>query len=276
MTTSEDEFSMSLTNIMRVASHDSTGIHKQAHHANMNVMEYASETGPCSWPHTEWSSLVELIKDNFAPSSPLQQDGAISIGETVTYRQPEPKAEEKNSSPIAQEYDPTPPVPSPPPPPTSTCSFHAVRLSEYLWMAVILKCEEDGKWHLRRSRGHNDEEIRAFLNEMSLKLTVSTLFDKATIDSAKKTPRDSQNTLPGKDLVRVWQGWDETDTQGFLRELKRSFQLRPQSPYAESLRRGGTPRLIRKRQQRTVSHSDSAIAFFVGAGLELKQPQARP
>jgi hypothetical protein len=276
ITTSEDEFSMSFTNIMRVASHDSTGIHKHAHHVNMNVMEYASETGPCSWPHTEWSSLVELIKDNFAPLRPLQQDGSISIREAVTCRQPEPKAAEEGASLIANGYDPPPPVPPPPPPaPTSTCSFHTIRLSDYLWMVAILKCEDDGKWHLRRARGHSDEEIRAFLNEMSLKLTVSSVFDKKNIDSAKKTPRDPQHALPGNDLVRVWQGWDEMDMQGFLRELKKSFRLRPQSPYMERLRRGATPRSNRKRQ-RTVSHSDSAIAFFVGAGIELKQPQTPP
>jgi hypothetical protein len=231
----------------------------------MNVMEYASETGPCSWPHTEWNSLVELIKDEFSLSSPSQEYGFIS-GDAVTYRQQDSKAAEKSSSQMAHGYEP--PFVPPPPPPTSTCSFHTIRLSVYLWMVAILKCEEDGKWHLRRARGHNDEEIRAFLNEMSLKLRVSCLFDKKSIESVKKTAPDYQHALPGHDLARIWQEWDETNTQGFLRELKRSFRLRPQSPYMESLRRRGTPRSLRKRQQ-TVSHSDSAIAFFVGTSIPL-------
>lgn len=274
--TSEDDF---LTSIMRAASHDSSGGSVQAHQVNMNVMEYAPETGPCSWPHTEWHGLVELLQDESAPATTSNSE---EDRQTVTYRPPEPAVDEGRTvkrplSLIALEHALPPSPPPPPPPPTkpaSTSSFHVIRLSEYVWMCCIIKNEEDGKWHLRRSRGHSDEEIRAFLNDMSTKLKVSSLLDKPSLQD--RVPTEPQHSSPGHDLDRVWQQFDEDHVQGFLRELKKSFRLRPQSPYMESLQDREATNASRKRQMRkrsrAVSHSESALAFFVGTDFVLEKP----
>lgn len=267
--TTEDDFTRSLANIMRPVSQDST---TTAHHYQMSVMEYPPATGPVSWPYTEWTLLVDLVKEDL---SPAQDDGFSSSVQAVTYRQPEPEVLTKKPTSVA--FGLPPPVQAPPPPskPTTDSSFHLVRLSEYMTMIAIVKCEDDGKWHLRRTRGHTDEEIRVFLNEMALKLKVSVLFDKDSVETVKTAFRqnESHRQPPEQDLVRAWQQWDEANTQEFLRELKKSFQLRPQSPYMENLRnrgaiaRGSSGR--RRKKQRAVDYSESAMAFFMGPDLQL-------
>ena len=276
---SDDDFSRSVTNIIRAASQDGTSTSLQAQHANMHVMEYPPETGPCSWPYTEWSHLVELIREEFEASSPTQDHGSSSARDAVTVRQPEPKVSDTNAAKSSLiPLSPSSLVPSPPPPrPIASSSFHMIRLSDYLWMVAIVKCEEEGKWHLRRTRGHNDEEIRAFLDGMSFKLKVSSLFDKKSTVGAKKAtrPSDPQHLLPGHDLARVWQEWDEANTEGFLRALKKSFQLRPQSPYVENLRHRGLGTPINssfRKQKRSLSYGESAMAFFVGSDIQLRRP----
>ena len=265
---SEDDFSRSLASIVRTVSQDSV-TSLQARQSQINVMEYAPETGPVSWPYTEWKMLVELVKDEFSSSS---KNGGFSSVQAVTYRQPEPKEKNKQCTSVELEQSSLVLLPPPPPPPkpTTDSSFHLVRLSDYITMVVIVKCEDDGKWHLRRTRGHSDEEIRVFLNEMALKLKVSILFD--SVETVKKTALASQQP-PGHDLVNVWQHWDKANTHGFLRELKRSFQLRPQSPYMESLSRHGlnTPTRLTSKKKRDVSYSESAAAFFLGPELQLKR-----
>ena len=182
----EDDFTRSLANIIRPSSQDASSA---AHQSHMSVMEYPSETGPVSWPYTEWNLLVDLVKEDL---SPTEDDGV----QAVTYRQPEPpKVVAKKPTSVAFGLPPPAPVTPPPPLKAKTdSSFHLVRLSEYITMVVIVKCEDDGKWHLRRTRGHTDEEIRVFLNEMALKLKVSVLFDKDSVDNVKTTfrPNDSQ------------------------------------------------------------------------------------
>jgi len=263
----EDDFTRSLANIMRPASQDSV---VPAHHSQMNVMEYPPSTGPVSWPYTEWSLLVELVKEDLAPAS--QDDGFSSV-QAVTYRQPEPSKDATKNVPEPLSLGLPPSIPAPPPKPATDSSFHLVRLSDYITIVAIVKCEDDGKWHLRRSRGHTDEEIRVFLNEMALKLKVSILFDRDSIKTVKKSSRHAESQKsPEHDIVRVWQQWDEANTQGFLRELKKSFQLRPQSPYMENLcNRGMNTTPGGRRKKRALSYGESALAFFVGPELELRR-----
>lgn len=267
MPASEDDFSRSLANIMRPASQDSAVPTHQ-----MSVMEYPPETGPVSWPYTEWTLLVELVKEDLAPAS--QDDGFSSV-QAVTYRQPEPSPKEVATKKVPSiALGLAPPIPAPPPPkPMTDSSFHLVRLSDSITMVAMVKCEDDGKWHLRRTRGHSDEEIRVFLNEMALKLKVSILFDKDSVESVKKSSRHSDSKQPPEgDIVSVWQQWDESNTQGFLRELKRTFQLRPQSPYMENLcSRGVITTPGGRRKKRALSYGESAMAFFLGPELQLQR-----
>lgn len=258
----DGDFSMSLANIMRPASQDSSA---PAHSSQMSVMEYPPTTGPVSWPHSEWSQLVELVKQDLSPC--MDDDGFTSV-QAVTYRQPDPTPapppkEKKTFTPLGL----PPPVP-PPPKQRTDSSFHLVRLGEFTTMVVIVKCDDDGKWHLRRTRGHSDEEIRVFLNEMALKLKVSILFEK--IDKTKLRLKTDERD----DLARAW--GKASNAQDFLGELKRSFHLRPQSPYMENLSRGRgmtTPGGSR-RKKRAVSYGESALAFFVGPDLPLKRREA--
>lgn len=228
-------------------------------------MEYPPQTGPVSWPHSEWHTLVELVKEDLSPST--RDDGFTSV-QAVTFRQPEPLKVDKKGPPSALGLPPQ--APPPPPKRASTSSFHLVRLSEYLSMVVIVKCEDDGKWHLRRTRGHSDEEIRVFLNEMALKLKVSILF--GSVNDFRQQLVDSKKEDDER-LVQAWKQWDdEANTQEFLRELKRSFHLRPQSPYMEKLRsrRGGKQSSRRRSKKRSVDYGESALAFFVGNDIQLE------
>jgi hypothetical protein len=261
----EDDFSRSLANIIRPAPQDTTATSSQS---QMSVLEYPSETGPVSWPYTEWTLLVDLVKEDLSP----KDDGTGSV-QAVSYRQPEqPKEAPKNPTSVA--FGLPPPVPTPPPPPASESSFHLVRLSKFTTMVAIVNCEDDGKWHLRRTRGHTDEEIRVFLNKIGLNLKVAVPFDKGSVEIAKKKFRSKESQQMPHDLVSMWQQWDESNTQHFLRELKKSFQLRPQSPYMDNLRnrfgkRVGANASGHKKQRATVNYSESAMAFFMGPDLLL-------
>jgi hypothetical protein len=248
----EDDFARSFASIMRPSSQETTS---SGMSSCMNVMEYPPATGPVSWPYAEWTVVVELIKE-----APCQDDAV----QAVTYRQPEPPKENVVSA--APSLD----LPPPPPKPATDSSFHLVRLSNVMTLVAIVKCEDDGKWHLRRTRGHSDEEIRVFLNEMALKLKVSILFDSiATVQKAFSDSNSSSKQLP--DLVRAWQ--QGKSNNGFLRDLKRSFQLRPQSPFMENFRSRGGVMTPGRRKKRAVSYGESAMAFFVGSDLQLQWEQ---
>jgi hypothetical protein len=263
----EDDFTRSLANIIRPSSQDSSSA---THSSQMSVMEYPSVIGPVSWPYTEWSLLVDLVKEALMPT---QDDGV----QAVTYRQPE-SPKETAQEPTSTAFGLPPPVPVTPPPPAkpkTDSSFHLVRLSEYIAMVAIVKCEDDGKWHLRRTRGHTDEEIRVFLNEMALKLKVSVVFDKDhSVENVKTNFRQNDPQTQERDLVSAWQQWDESNTtQELLRELKKSFQLRPQSPYMDNLRSrfGKRARTSGRgnRKRDVVDYSESAMAYFLGPDLQI-------
>lgn len=278
---------------------------------SMHVMEYAPERGTYAWPHTEWPRLVELISDSTSmkPTSPTEKiattDAHVTRGKAVTYRNKETLGSIE-SSPLTPAQSPStgwmstwasptsrspapPPVEPPPSPPTfrsktSDSIFHTIRLNDFMWLVVIVKEEEEGKWHLRRARGSTDEEIRSFLNSMASKIRLSCLFGAESIANARvKVPQDDEaNVLPGHDLLTLFKGsehLDEANAKHFLKSLKESFGLRPQTPMTHNPYRGlfrsnsdkkrsnRSPRRGRLRKRRAYTHEESAIAFFLGEDL---------
>jgi hypothetical protein len=110
---------------------------------------------------------------------------------------------------------------------------------------------------------------------MALKLKVSVVFDEDhSVENVKTNFRQNDPQTQERDLVSAWQQWDESNTtQELLRELKKSFQLRPQSPYMDNLRSrfGKRARTSGRgnRKRDVVDYSESAMAFFLGPDLQI-------
>jgi hypothetical protein len=153
-------------------------------------------------------------------------------------------------------------------------------------MMVIVKEEDEGKWQLRRSRGHNDEEIRAFLDSLASKLRVSGLLSTDQISEARVMPKGKEAST-GYDLLSLWKGSrhensdDSKNAKEFLRSLRESFGLKPQSPLIDNPYRGlfgsgssrnastrsSVRRSRQRRKRRALDHEESAIAFFLGEDM---------
>lgn len=263
-----------------------------------NVMEYASDNrAVASFPHSEWKAMVSLVRNEpTVEREPIlagphvirtQSLGLVEQAQAITFRDEDAEDEEKHSrdslfsvEEAANMFATTTVSESTRDTPTTDhlqSEFHVVSLSEYISMVVIVKGEEESRWHRRRSR-LPDSEIRQFLDEMALDLRVANVFSSERIPSApKKVP------YPLLWSRTTHQVWDEDAIQDLLRSIKDSFGLRPihsshdtlraslqsrQSPNILASRRGSPSRRRRRvRQNQSLSLPVSAAALFLGPEL---------
>ena len=198
-----------------------------------------------SWPFSEWKELV----------SHLTCGGVI--GSAVTYKA------RNNAERSEQGSEDIPLTPS-----TSSTrtAFHTVRLSTLLYMVVAVN-GTDGNWNLRRSREPSDIDITTFLEDIVMKLMISSFFNDSNVETAKQGAKQASK-LPVKEV--------DGDMQSFLKSMKSSYGLRPQSPMVERLKSPYSPsgarstsKLGRRSKMRpgTVDMNESATAFFLGSAL---------
>jgi hypothetical protein len=171
----------------------------------MNVLEYAADSGTLSWPHSEWNSLVGRLTGtgDVEPSSPESshhEEMFISLRWPGTFIG-SPQQQQHQPEPESSESPPLTPSSSPPTArPTFTRSnlqtiFHISALSDYMWLVVMVKGEEESRWHRRRSRTVLDSEIREFLDGMATFLRVGDWFRASQVQKARLSIK--QSTLAG-------------------------------------------------------------------------------
>jgi hypothetical protein len=292
---------------------------KKSHQSKqMNVLEYGPESGSAtsSWPHSAWKSLVALLtgagdqlgspvstNDAAAPvnTSPFASFGSIEVdlkalsltnwsglnSPTVTTTNP-PQASSAPISKLAKS--------------DSQTSIHVSAISEYLWLVVMIKGEEESRWHRRRSRADIEEEARQFLNDVAPLLRMSDWFSSTVeisqlrqgtlkASASKSTSSTSKNNHGEHGLInalKAERNWDEDDLQEHLATLKELFGLRPplrptvgplrqMSSYGLSLGSAiagfkRSPRFNNRRSTRVAEANNaslrtSAAALFLGVDL---------
>jgi hypothetical protein len=280
-----------------------------------NVMEYGPDEGRAvhSWPHSEWDALMALLdnksslqidSDNFDLATSRVDANDVShsrlaeepVAVTYTDMDEDDDAKTSSDSILALEEHGTSlfstsfEIPSPQMTPPQNANrekqhlsqqstFHVVSLSAFLSMVVIVKGEEESRWHRRRSR-LGDEEIRSFLDDMASKLRVAKQFAPSRLPTVKSG--DSSRAPRLKPLTEDMIGWTDDNVKSFLKELKGSFGLRPANPLQESLRvssilsrctlsPSSTPGASRSRRRRhwrsKPEMPESAAALFLGSDL---------
>jgi hypothetical protein len=274
------------------------------------VMEYGPDQGKAvhSWPHSEWDALMALLDNKSslqvgidssdlatsrADAPDVSQSRLAEEPVAVTYTDMDDDEEAKASSDsiidveenVASLFSTILETPSPQTPPQNSIqekqssTFHVVSLSAFLSMVVIVKGEEESRWHRRRSR-LGDEEIRSFLDDMASKLRVSKQFAPSRLPIVKSCDSLGPRLKP---LTEDMIGWTDENVTSFLKRLKGSFGLRPANPLQESLRvasilsrrvlspgtpstPGSSPR--RRRNWRSKPEMpESAAALFLGSDL---------
>jgi hypothetical protein len=237
-------------------------------------VSYQEYTADGSWPLTEWSELVAIVRNEVNPEE---------LGPALTFRA---KEEEQSATPNRTG--------------DSTASyFHVVALSSCAWLVAIVKdqayASDGSRWNLRISRGtqSSEENIRAFLDELALKLRVHNLVanvneslaamreqDVARISNKIETTKNQHDKRskkgPDLSIEDLCSEWNEANTNEWLRSVKDHFGLRPQSPGVEALHspyfvsKGRTQSLGRMRtfrRRRDKTAEDSAAALFLGSDL---------
>lgn len=170
---------------------------------------------------------------------------------------------------------------------------------EFFPVLVMVKGEEESRWHRRKSRGLPDNEIRAFLNEMATKLRVSNRFvGLKTCQTARVkvkdplAPRVRNRDLGLRDAQ--WQSANPEDDdqvqEEVLQLMKEAFNVNSASPMlnrAESIlttmsggfRTPGGSRSPRDRRRvlalqrmsgpyaQTSDYRDGAALLFLGPEL---------
>lgn len=241
-----------------------------------NVFEYEAESSNArSWPHSEWNELKDLLgsmddgsvaknavtdRPSVSPNAKPPGDPAGKVGtmneepSAVTFYpggiDPGVEAESGGSKPVPQAlFESGGSLFSAELPKhlweSSTnnhhaqTTFHAVRLSKFMWMIVMIRGEEESRWHRRKSRGLPDEEIRGFLNDMASKLRVSNRFlALKTCQTARVKVRDSlAPRVRGRDLGlrdAQWQSQSPEENEEVedqvLSLMKEAFNVSANSP----------------------------------------------
>lgn len=278
-----------------------------------NVMEYGPDEGKAvhSWPHSEWDALMALLDNKSSQqvdsdtsdlttsrfdTRDVSQSRLAEEPVAVTYTDnmdEDDDAKTSSDSILALDehagslFSTSFETPSSQTPPQGfnrekqhlsqqTSTFHVVSLSAFLSMVVIVKGEEESRWHRRRSR-LGDEEIRSFLDDMASKLRVAKQFAPSRLPTVKTGDARAPRLKP---LTEDMIGWTDEDVKSLLKQLKGTFGLRPVNPLQESLRvssilsrstisPGSTPgRSRRRRNWRSKPEMpESAAALFLGADL---------
>ena len=146
-------------------------------------------------------------------------------------------------------------------------AYHIIRINEMMWIVVIVKGEED-RWHRRRQRGLSDEEIRSFLQEMALRLSMDDVFSPLSVVNAKLAAR--QLRPHNFSLSNFWSGngWRDIETDQFLSNMKNVFGMKTNSPRVEPLKSPYAQRDLSKSAGNASSCLiDGGHLFFLGAEL---------
>lgn len=239
---------------------------------NANIFEYETEPSDHpSWPHCDWGHLrvfleammnqgagaANVVSDTISTSQAASpRKGDVHLASASTFEEPfavtfqpdgggEPDDSGTIERPMSQSllsagqiWEPIPTSSLSTTSENGGTTFHAVLLSDYLWMTVLVKGEEQSRWH-RKNRGLPDTEIRAFLNSMASKLRISNRFlGLKTCQIARVKVKDTlAPRVRGRDLGlrdAQWQSGNQDDDDALQDEIvelmKEAFSVSGISP----------------------------------------------
>ena len=220
------------------------------------LMEYSPDS---SWPHTAWPNLVALLTGNGDmssgnPESPIPEPPAPPLG--IRHRSNSSSGSITFPGMIfhgtGERNEGISPQPSSPGAPGLTrrmsqsqtkmeTNFFVAQLSDYMWLVVMVKAEEESLWHRRRARAVVEEEVRDFLKVLSKLLSVAEVFAASRIVELHERIAKATKTSRPHDLQQVMKTqrvWNDKELQEFFQIIKETFGLRlPRGPMVKPTRR---------------------------------------
>ena len=273
----------------------------QAKQLSLNVLEYGPESGSTasSWPHAAWTRLVALLADRGDDQLPELSVKAPSLDRGSFRNMEVDLISSIRNWPGLSAATTTSNDSSAPPSPTSPVnrlarqdaqtSFFVSVLSDFLWLVVMVKGEEESLWHRRRSRTALEEEANVFLNTMASQLRVADWFSSRHVHQLRQRMFKSSlgNSSHGHfrrehGLVfemRVERAWNDDDLQKLLKSIKEIFGLRARRPIIGPLysmssyglsfvsKRGSPRNRVTATVPPRISLQKSAVALFLGTEL---------
>ncbi|GKY97086.1 hypothetical protein MPSEU_000667100 [Mayamaea pseudoterrestris] len=268
---SEWEKLVTLVNSKSLATEMTANLHR------LNL-EAAAESNIDAPSHKTVSFQVEPEETKMARLENSMAEGAASLFDVGLNASPKSPFSRKS---VDSNISPKSSAPS---------TFHIASLGEFVSLAVIVRAEEENRWHLRRNP-LTDEEIRAFLNTMAFKLRVSEQFRSSAVPQKsyikvrldQYRPKHLTSDSFSDDAAEVW---TDPSLEALLKVVKVEFGLRPtqeggtilsrNSPNRKSFafspgRRTSAMDNRQRHQSNAVSPSalaeKSAAAFFMGSEL---------
>jgi hypothetical protein len=287
------------TSILRSWSADTSSPrvvgHKKPEEKRLNILEYSPDSGSSAWPHSAWNSMVALLTGNGEelPPSPIPEHPSM---ERASFG----NIEENLKSLSLPKWPGSAPITSPESQPNSpslpalkrkmstvceTTSFHISHLSDFMWLVIMVKGEEESRWHIRRSRTVVEDEVREFLNKTAPVLRIGDWFavyhvHKLRVQKIKALKSQRQRLFKE---IKKERSWSDANVQELFESLKEAFGLSsPRAPLVDASRStyiGGfralsslspsfwsAPRTARS-QDDSFDASASAAFFFLGPVL---------
>ena len=152
-----------------------------------------------------------------------------------------------------------------------------------MWLVIMVKGEEESRWHIRRSRTVVEDEVREFFKKTAPVLRIGYWFavyhvHKVRVQKIKALKSQRQRLFTE---IQKERSWSDANVQELFESLKEAFGLRsPRAPLVEAPRStyiGGFRALNSRspsfwRDPRTarlqdVSFDASAAFFFLGPVL---------
>lgn len=233
-----------------------------------STMEYAPDQGSTSWPHTEWESVVGLITgsgdlpstarlvSNRETSTVTEEHGFFSFLGQSTSSSNLQKSMDLQTECVVRRAN------------NGRTAFWMAELSEFSWLVVFTKAEEESRWH--RRRGSRFDDVEEFVQLLVSKLRVENCFQAVPKEDLQKF-KFEKDLLQGIQHVN---DWNEQSAEGFLRSVKFAFGLSSYKPRGDThmhSRRfpfGNSPGLsIAQPPKPQLTIDSSAMAFFLGSDL---------
>lgn len=259
---------------------------KKPEEKQLNILEYTPDS---VWPHSAWNSLVALLTGTGEelPPSPIPELPSMeraSFGNIEDNLKSLSLPKWPGSAPESLPNSPS--VTALKRKMSTVCentSFHISHLSDFMWLVIMVKGEEESRWHIRRSRTVVEDEVREFLNKTAPVLRVGYWFavyhvHKLRVQKIKALKPQRQRLFTEIKKERIW---SDDNVQELFESLKEAFGLRsPRAPLVEgprstyiggfralSARSPSLWRAPRTARSQDVSFDASASYFFLGPVL---------
>jgi len=250
-----------------------------------NTLEYAPDQGSASWPHTEWESIVglvtgsgdlpstaRLVLSNREASTVTEEHGygffKSLLGQSSSTPTPMTQKAGKEQQQVQMECVVRRAN-------NGRSAFWLAELSEFSWLVVLTKAEEqESRWH--RRRGSRFDDVEEFVQLLVSNLRVENCFQTLPTEDLQEFPFE-RYLLQGIESVN---DWNEKSAEDFLSSVKYAFGLSARKPkqgdptgmYNRRFRIGNnSPSTMMPQQQPPkapqVTMDSSAMAFFLGSDL---------